>query len=243
MTSEAILSVRDLVFSYGSREVLSIPELDVRAGETLALVGPNGSGKTTLLKLLNDLIRPSSGSIRFEGRPSAGDPGLRMRSVYVHQSPFPLAGSVYRNVAYGLRARRVPEPEIRRRVKNTLDVLGLSGFARRDAKRLSGGETHRVALARALVLEPELLFLDEPTAQADRASGDSIRAVLAELAVRGGTTIVFSSHDGAFAEALADRVAFLEDGRFIRIEPGLRAGRTRADLIAVFDSQSLEGSG
>ncbi len=220
MRSDAILSIRNLLFSYGTREVLSIPELDVRAGETLALVGPNGSGKTTLLKLLNDLIRPSSGSIRFEGRPAAGDPGLRARSVYVHQSPFPLAGTVYRNVAYGLRVRRVPEPEIRRRTEGALELLGLSGFARRDAKRLSGGETQRVALARALVLEPEVLFLDEPTAQTDRASGDRIRTVLADIAARGGTTIVFSSHDGAFAEALADRAAFLEEGRLLRIEAG-----------------------
>lgn len=220
MRSDAILSVRDLRFSYGTREILSIPELDVRAGETLALVGPNGSGKTTLLKLLNDLVRPSSGSILFEGRPAAGDPGLRARSVYVHQSPFPLAGTVFRNVAYGLRVRRVREPEIRRRVESALELLGLSGFARRDAKRLSGGETQRVALARALVLEPEVLFLDEPTAQTDRASGNRIRRVLADIAARGGTTIVFSSHDAAFAEALADRAAFLEEGRLLRIEPG-----------------------
>lgn len=223
MRSDAILSIRDLQFSYGNREILSIPELDVRAGETLALVGPNGSGKTTLLKLLNDLIRPSSGSIRFEGRPAAGDPGLRLRSVYVHQSPFPLAGTVHRNVAYGLRIRRVPEPEIRRRVEGALELLGLSGFARRDAKRLSGGETQRVALARALVLEPEVLLLDEPTAQTDRDSGARIRTVLADLAARGETTIVFSSHDGAFAEALADRAAFLEEGRLVRIEPGRRS--------------------
>ncbi|HOX12623.1 MAG TPA: energy-coupling factor ABC transporter ATP-binding protein [Spirochaetia bacterium] len=228
MRSEAILSVRDLGFSYGTREILSIPELDVRAGETLALVGPNGSGKTTLLKLLNDLIRPSSGSILFEGRPAAGDPGLRLRSVYVHQSPFLLAGTVYRNVAYGLRVRRVPEPEIRRRVEASLDLLGLAGFKRRDAKRLSGGETQRIALARALALEPELLLLDEPTAQTDRASGERIRTVLADLATRGGTTIVFSSHDAAFAEALADRAAFLEEGRLVRIEPGRR--RYAADL-------------
>lgn len=222
MRSEAILSVRDLGFSYGTREILSIPELDVRAGETLALVGPNGSGKTTLLKILNDLLKPSAGTVLFEGRPVPGDPGLRMRSVYVHQSPFLLAGTVQRNVAYGLRIRRVPEPEARRRVEASLDLLGLAGFGRRDAKRLSGGETQRVALARALALDPEILFLDEPTAQTDRASGERIRRVLADLAARGGTTIVFSSHDAAFAEALADRAAFLEDGRLVRIEPGRR---------------------
>lgn len=235
MKSELVLSARDLVFSYGTREILSIPELDVRAGETLALVGPNGSGKTTLLKVLNDLIRPSSGTILFEGRPAAGDPGLRLRSVYVHQSPFPLAGTVLRNVAYGLRVRRISEPEIRRRVEYALDLLGLAGFARRDAKRLSGGETQRVALARALVLDPELLFLDEPTAQTDRTSGERIRTVLADLAARGGTTIVFSSHDRAFAAALADRSAFLEEGRIVRLESG-RPSRKRGRPIPATES-------
>ncbi len=222
MRSETLFSIRDLAFSYGTREVLSVAELDVRSGEVLALVGPNGSGKTTLLKILNDLLKPSAGTVHFEGRPAPGNPGLRMRSVYVHQSPFLLAGTVQRNVAYGLRIRRVPDPEARRRVEASLDLLGLAGFGRRDAKRLSGGETQRVALARALALDPEVLFLDEPTAQTDRASGERIRRVLTDLAARGGTTIVFSSHDAAFAEALADRAAFLEDGRLVRIEPGRR---------------------
>ncbi len=232
MSSEALFSVRDLSFSYGSRKVLQVPGLDIRTGEVLALVGPNGSGKTTLLKILNDLLRADSGSVLFKGRPSAGNPRLRSGSVYVHQSPFPLAGTVHRNIAFGLRARRLPDSEIRLRTREALERLGLAGFGRRDAKRLSGGETQRVALARALVLDPEVLLLDEPTAQADRASAERIREVLADIAARGRTTIVFSSHDAAFAEALADRAAYLEDGRLVRIDPGRRGRAPKAEDTA-----------
>ena len=224
-----MFSLRDVSYSYGNREALRVPELDVKPGEVLALVGSNGSGKTTLLKILNDLLRPAAGTVLFEGKPTAGNPGLRSRSVYVHQSPFLLAGTVYRNIAYGLRVRRVPEPEIRRRVAGALEFLGLTGLERRDAKRLSGGETQRVALARALVLQPEVLLLDEPTAQTDRASGERIRSALGDLTSQGGVTLILSSHDSAFAEALADRAAFLEEGCLVRIEPGRRTRALSSD--------------
>ncbi|HSV56900.1 MAG TPA: energy-coupling factor ABC transporter ATP-binding protein [Magnetospirillaceae bacterium] len=236
MSSEALFSLRNVAFSFGCRFALGVPELDIRDGEILALVGPNGSGKTTLLKILNDLLRPSSGIVLFRGRPAAGNPELRNRSVYVHQSPYPLAGTVNRNVAYGLKVRRLPKAEVGRRVDGALCRLGLAGFGRRDAKRLSGGETQRVALARALAIEPEVFLLDEPTAQTDRASAERIRDVLIELANQGGKTIVFASHDAAFAEAIADRAAFLQDGRLVRIEPGRRpmAGTSESPTQEVF---------
>ncbi len=218
MTVDPAFRLRDVTFAYDGRVVLDLPGLDIRSGETLALVGPNGSGKTTLLKILNDLLRPSSGQVLFRGRPASGSAELRACSVYVHQSPFLLAGTVFHNVAFGLRIRHIPEREKRSRVEESLELLGLSGFGRRDAKRLSGGETQRVALARALALKPEILLLDEPTAQTDRESGERIRSVLTRLATERGVTIVLSSHDAPLAEALAERLVYMEEGRLVRIE-------------------------
>lgn len=224
MATELLYRIQNVVFEYNGRPALRVPELDVFRGETLALVGPNGSGKTTLLKLLNDLLRPTSGSILYRGQPTGGNSELRIRSTYVHQSPFLFAGTVYRNVALGLKIRRMPKEEIRSRVSEVLELLGLSGFERRDAKRLSGGETQRVALARALAPRPDILLLDEPTAQADRASAEKIRSVLIDLLKKHGATVLLSSHDIAFAATLADRMAFLEEGLLEQVKSSPRLG-------------------
>lgn len=233
MRHEAMFQIRDLGFAYDGRSVLRVPSLDIDSGETLALVGPNGSGKTTLLKILNNLLKPSSGTVLFLGQPAADNPELRARSVYVHQSPYLLAGSVYRNLSFALGVRRVPKEEVRSRVAQALELLGLSGFERRDAKRLSGGETQRVAIARALVLKPDILFLDEPTAQTDKASGERIASVLASLSAERGVTVVLSSHDAAFAQAVSDRAAFLEEGLLSRVE---KIDRRKAQSASVYPS-------
>ncbi len=218
MNPEILFTLRDLEFAYDGRTALKVPRLDMEEGRTIALAGPNGSGKTTLLKILNDLLRPASGTALFRGKPTSGNRELRERSVYVHQSPYLLAGSVFHNVAFGLRVRHIPDREIRSRVSEALELVGLAGFERREAKKLSGGETQRVALARSLAVKPEILLLDEPTAQTDKASNERIRSVLAYLAAGGGVTVILSSHDTALAQDLADRVVYLEEGVVYRIE-------------------------
>jgi len=208
---------------YGGRSVLEISRLEVHAGEVVCLVGPTGAGKSTLLRLLAGLESPSSGSLRF-GEDRLGDRELplavRRRITLVFQQPRLLAGSVRANVEYGLRLRglsRCPG-----RVQAVLDRLGLGPLAARPARTLSGGETQLVALARALVLEPDVLLLDEPTAHLDPA-----RVALAEEVIRAahrdrGTTIVWATHNLFQARRLAKRVAFLLDGRLVEtaaVEP------------------------
>ena len=185
---------------------------DIVEGECLALVGPNGSGKTTLLKALNGLLAPRAGSLLFRGEPATGSAPLRRRSVYLHQSPYILAGSVSYNVLYGARARGLEAGEAHGRACAALALLGLGDFGHRRSRALSGGEAQRVALARALASGADILLLDEPTASADSASAD---LVLAALRARrdAGDTLVFSTHDPDLAEALATRIIRLRDGR------------------------------
>jgi len=235
MKTESLWSCRDLELRYPSRSgsrgraagqglvagigrqpcipaAFFAEALDIGRGECLALVGPNGSGKTTLLKALNGLLAPSSGSMLFRGEPATGSTELRRRSVYLHQSPYILAGSVSYNVLYGARARGLEAGEGHARARAALALLGLEGFGHRHSRALSGGEAQRVALARALASGADILILDEPTASADSASAD---LVLAALRARrdAGDTIVFSTHDPGLAESLAMRLFRLRDGR------------------------------
>ncbi len=214
MSAEALLALRGVRFRYGEREVLTVEELDLRAGEATVLVGDNGSGKTTLLKLLNGLLAPSAGEVFYQGRPlgAGGDEAIRRDSVLVHQDPYLFRGSVHHNVAFGLKVRHVAAAETRGRVQEALARVGLKGFERRRAGELSGGEGKRVALARALALRPRVLFLDEPTASVDADTVRRIENLLREL-VQGGTTLVLSSHHDGFAYRVADRLVRLETGR------------------------------
>lgn len=216
---EPLLEVRDLEIRYGPRVALKVEGLNLARGERLALIGPNGSGKTSLLKAIAGIV-PYRGVLRFSGLDLESDDPRRARRVYLHQSPYLIAGSVFRNVAFGLRVRpRSLRPrtraELRERVAAALAALGLEGFEHRDARGLSGGETQRVALARALVLEPELLLLDEPTAAADPASRVQILETLQALSAERGLTVIVSSHDEPLARRFAQRVLALEDGRVV----------------------------
>jgi tungstate transport system ATP-binding protein len=183
MNAEALFSIRNLCFSYEQREVLKIERLQLKAGRVTLLVGANGSGKTTLLKLINGLLKPDSGQINFRGEAISGKgyQVMRSRSVLVHQDPFLFSGSVFQNVAYGLKIRKHAAPAIHRKVHEKLDLLGLAGFEHRKANKLSGGEKQRVAIARALVLEPEVLLFDEPAANVDHKSLELIEALILQL--------------------------------------------------------------
>jgi molybdate/tungstate transport system ATP-binding protein len=219
---EPLYTIHELRFAY-DREAVSRREFDVRIdslrinrGEYIAFVGENGAGKTTLLKLLNGLLEPSEGSIYLDGELLSSNRYARIRasSVLVHQQPYLFVGSVYANVSYGLKVRKISQRIIRRKVLERLALVGLDGFSHRKARELSGGEQQRVALARALVLEPEVLMLDEPTAHMDQGSIRQLREVLRKLR-RQGTTLIMSSHQQEFAYRLADRLEVMEDGMLI----------------------------
>ena len=214
----AFLEIEDLAKSCGRAEILKDINLRVMRGEVLALIGPTGSGKTSLLRLINLLEGPSSGRIMIEGREVSSLPEsdllpVRRRMAMVFQKPVMFRADVEHNVSFGLKMRGKKEM---RMVQKALASVGLSGYERRDANTLSGGEMQRIALARALILEPELLLLDEPTANLDPKSVEAIDRLLQGLAGQ-RTTVILATHNMQEALMLADRVAVLELGRLTSV--------------------------
>jgi ABC-type methionine transport system ATPase subunit len=223
----ALLEVRSLSKSIGPAKILKGIDLTVERGEILGLIGPTGSGKTTLLRLINLLDVPSMGSILFDGRMVSEKPekellSARRKMAMVFQKPVMFKASVEENVSYGLRMRgRVDaaaggKMSMSDRVEEALAAVGLSGYESRDANTLSGGETQRIALARALVLQPELLLLDEPTANLDPGSAASIDNLLQSLA-GSRTAVILATHNMQQCRKLAGRVAVLQAGRLMAV--------------------------
>ena len=218
----ALFSIEDLRFSYTANyrgkktpAVLEIDRLEFSPGKIYVLLGSNGSGKTTLLKLMNRLLLPTEGSIYFQGEDILASSTLRKRTVYVHQNPLLFSGSVYNNVAYGLKLRKVSHREVVQRVHHSLNVVGLQGFEKKRSSALSGGEAPRVAIARALAVEPEVLLLDEPTSSVDKESIGKLEQLLAAIQKDYGCTIIISSHNLPFAYRMGDTLIKLEEGRLI----------------------------
>jgi tungstate transport system ATP-binding protein len=193
----ATLEVSGLRRAYGGRTVLALEALTIEPGSRLAVVGPNGAGKSTLLRLLAFLEPPTDGSIALDGVAIDGRTArreARRRVTLVEQRPYLFRGTVERNVAYGLRVRGVRPDVARGRVQEALARLRLQELAGRDTRALSEGEIQRVAVARALALEPRALLLDEPVSGADRAAQHALLAALAEEQARRPLTVVFASH-------------------------------------------------
>ncbi|HEU5315553.1 MAG TPA: ATP-binding cassette domain-containing protein [Chloroflexota bacterium] len=215
------LEARDLCVRHGRRVALDVPELAVRPGEVLALLGPNGAGKSTLLRCLALLQRPTTGAVLFRGAALSWSDAVayRRRTATLLQDPVLFDTTVYENVAAGLRLRGVPRAAERRRVGEWLDRLGIAHLCDRLARTLSGGEARRVSLARAMVLEPEALFLDEPCAGLDAPTRAGFVRQLVDLLDQRRVTTVFVTHDQAEARALADRVAVLVEGAIAQVGP------------------------
>ncbi|MEX0782723.1 MAG: ABC transporter ATP-binding protein [Dehalococcoidia bacterium] len=193
----------------GARTVLDVPELVIRSGVVTAILGPNGAGKTTLLRAIAGLDRPAAGSILIGDRPVANG-----RVSFAFQRAVFVSGTVGQNLQLALRLRGIPSLERDRRVAATAEELGVGHLLGRDVRRLSGGEAQRVNLARALVLDDEVLLLDEPLAGLDAPSRESLLQELpATLRSRPRTTVALVTHDRDEAARLADDVVLLIDGR------------------------------
>jgi tungstate transport system ATP-binding protein len=208
------LDVEGLGFSAGGVAILQDVALRLEAGAPTLVVGPNGAGKSVLLRLLHGLLAPSAGRMAWNG-PAAE---VRRRQAMVFQRPVLLRRSVAANAAYPLKLAGVPRAERAGRARDALALVGLAAFADRLARRLSGGEQQRLALARAATLHPEVLFLDEPCASLDPAATRAVEEVVAGIAAR-GTKIVMTTHDLGQARRLAGEVVFLHRGRVLEHAP------------------------
>lgn len=223
---------------------LDVEHVAAPAGTTLALLGPSGSGKTTLLHLLGLLERPDSGRVLLGGREvTTRDRESRLQMAAVFQRPYLIKGDVAENVAYGLAVRGVPRADRVPRVSEALSRVGLAGYETRSASTLSGGEAQRVSLARALVLEPRVLLLDEPLASLDPLLKRRLAQDFARILRESGATVVWVTHDHDEALVVADRVAVMNAGRIMAAGPtdevmGLPADTWTASFLGVEAPQS-----
>ena len=209
------VSLSGLTKSYGKGAANAVDgvSLEVPAGQLVALLGPSGCGKSTTLKLIAGLLEPDAGDIRFDGSSIVGIAPERRPVAMVFQKPllFPNM-SVGRNVGFGLRMARVSRARIAARVGEMLDLVRLSGFEGRAAGELSGGQEQRVSLARALIVEPEVLLLDEPFSQLDANLRVEMRDLVRRVQREVGVTTLFVTHDQEEAVSLADSIALMLDG-------------------------------
>jgi ABC-type sugar transport systems, ATPase components len=214
----AIIEARNLSVAVRGAELVHVERFSVESGEVHVVIGPNGAGKTTLLRALNGLI-PASGELLFEKRPVRHRRDrlrLRRHTAAVMQVPYLLDTTVRGNVQSGLRLHGVSGDELRRRVDETLEMLGIARLADRRRRGLSGGEAQRVSIARALATRPAVLFLDEPMASLDPPTRRALQADLTGILRQLSTAVVWVTHDITEVAAVADHVTFLEGGHLVQ---------------------------
>ncbi len=214
--SGPVVEITGLTRLFGKETVLDLPWLSFQAGRIHVLVGGNGSGKTTLLRIIAGLDQPSTGTLELFGHPVAAQSrserlAVQRRMTMCFQKPYLFNASVYRNIEYGLLSRRLTAAERSRRVTAGVEALNLSTLLTRNARTLSAGESQRVSLARALVLDPELVLLDEPIANVDQVNKGLVERAIGALGARGSTVIV-ATHQLDQAYRLSAGVTRLDRG-------------------------------
>ncbi len=220
--NDDILSVRNLKVSRGGIPVLDIPQVAVREGEFLSIIGPNGTGKSTLLLSLGGLVKREEGEIYFKGkRMENGDDLLafRRRVAMVFQEPLLFDTTVYDNVSSGLKIRGMSRANIRPVVEENLALFGITQLSSRSARKISGGEAQRTSLARAFATGPELILLDEPFASLDPPTKESIIEDLGRVMKIKRTTAIMATHDRMDALRLSSRIAVMDGGRIVQVGP------------------------
>ena len=218
MSGTSGVGVEHLTFGYGGAPVLDDVSLEIAAGEFFAFLGPSGSGKTTLLRLIAGFGMPTTGRIRVGARDITDLPpwSRNVGMVFQNYALWPHM-TVAENVAFGLEMRKVGRAEREKRVGEALAMVGLDRLAGRRPAQLSGGQQQRVALARTLVIQPEVLLLDEPLSNLDARLRVEMRAELVSLQRKTGLTTIYVTHDQEEANATADRMAVLDGGRIQQI--------------------------
>jgi tungstate transport system ATP-binding protein len=207
------LQLVDITKNYRDNRVLESVSLEMQGGKIIVLLGVNGAGKTTLMRIMSGLENADSGQLIFNSQ-NIDCKTLRQVSTLVFQKSAMFSTNVYDNLAYGLKIRKVPKEEIKKRVAEALQAVRLSGFEKRKAKKTSGGEQQRLALARAFLLESHVLLLDEPTANLDPNSAAIIeKAIVAKK--NSDRIIVMATHNLAQARRMADEIVHIYNGQIV----------------------------
>lgn len=216
---ESLFTIENLSQVFDNRLVLNIPRLSFEEKKIHAITGPNGSGKTTLCNILGLLLKPTTGKIWYRGEMVYENGGLperlRKKITMVHQSPFLFHTTVGKNLAYGLKVRNYPRSQRKQQVEAFLKLMGIEHLRHQQGTRLSGGETQRVAVARALAIDPEVLILDEFTANVDRNHVKIMEGVIQDVFRQNNITIFLVTHDEHQALRIAHTVTHLIDGEVV----------------------------
>jgi len=212
-----LYELKNLIKTYDQRTVLNLEMLSLEKNKVLGLLGPNGAGKTTLLEIMAFLIRPSAGNLWFKNEMVNFTNGnlmdLRRKVVLIQQQPLLFTTTVFKNVEYPLKIRKTPRENRDRIVKELLDLVGMGMFTHASAHKLSGGETHRVAIAQALACFPEVILMDEPTASVDVENQINIERIIKKINRKKGISVIFTTHDMIQASRLAEKTVFLFEGK------------------------------
>ena len=214
-----VYTITQLIKRFEARTVLNIPDLTIEDGAVYALLGPNGAGKTTLLNILGFLDAPTSGQIYYRSQPvrfaEARLQVLRKEVVMVDQHPILFSTSVFKNLEFGLKIRKIGKKERERIIDESLDMVDMRSFIHARAHRLSGGETQRVALARGLALSPKVFLCDEPISSVDAENQTKVMDILRRIKEEKKITVVFTTHDRSRAAELTHHTLVLDNGRLI----------------------------
>ena len=218
----SIIEIKNLVFSPSGQEVLTVPSLSIEKGQIVGIVGANGSGKSTFMKCIALLQEQTSGEILYAGKvvhSNSVDLETRRKTSFVLQQAFLFNTTVFENVASGLKMRSVPRAERKEQVNIWLNKLNIAHLAKRHPDMLSGGEAQRVSLARALVTDPKILFLDEPFTGLDYPTKIQLLKELKEIITEKQLTCFFVSHDLQEVNFLSERLLVIEKGRIVQDGP------------------------
>jgi molybdopterin-binding protein len=208
-----LLELKNVSKIYEGKKVLDSVNLKIERGTTLGLIGPTGCGKTTILRIIDMIEKPSIGEINFNGTNVLNSQkeqlNFRRKIGMVFQKPVVFKGTVFENIYFGLKIRGIDKLSSRDKIEELLESLGLEGYENRKASTLSGGETQRIALIRALIIEPEILMLDEPTANLDPLSTEKIESIIEEIHKKNDTTIIMATHNLIQGQRLCNEIAIL----------------------------------
>lgn len=210
------INITNLIKKYHDKAVVDIENTEFKSGTIYGITGDNGAGKTTLLKIIAGLERYDSGEILYSGVPI--EQGMMKKITYLSQTPYLMRTSVYENIVYPLRIRNIEPMTIQKKVTDIMDELQITELQNQLATQLSGGESQKVALARALVFDPEVLLLDEPTASIDPATIDTIEEAITRRNKRQKMTVIMISHNMDQVKRMCDEVVYMKKGKKIIIK-------------------------